>query len=487
MKRIEIFLPRLGILALLLFQTLESQAAGRAATTAVQAGAADYCSVVLAPKLMEELKLDVVQRVRLALVEDTLMPRVKNALSIYLGQPGNRQTLQRDTTQGEELMIRALDYSGTSVLEVLTPEQKQAFDALRSSGKVAPVRVRFIGRVPSSGPVVFEVLFSAFGETAKAEDPVTETTAQEDGKTVTRTEVHIKETRGDGKALAQIKTVPEALQVLDYADAKVWRLGAIWLLNTASVDDAARPAVLAALKTRVTGATEGGLDPLRRPRQMAMEALCKWADRNATPALQEIMRLPKEYRDCHAAALKTLLRIDPDSAEAAIRAQLDDFFFRNDVKKTLQSLTDADGVSKDTVTKMLALVDNHKKGHLPREASDRPLAGGLKAGGDKTAPAADDSATLLADLKSGDNRRTTQAVLKLARTTPDTPNPDLAAALTTILLDGRSMPLRVNAAKALEVWGTADSLPALKKAAEDSNPTLQIHAKKAIENISANK
>ena len=41
-----------------------------------------------------------------------------------------------------------------------------------------------------------------FGETTKAEDPVTETTTQENGKTVTRTEVQIKETQSQ-RALDQ--------------------------------------------------------------------------------------------------------------------------------------------------------------------------------------------------------------------------------------------------------------------------------------------
>lgn len=367
-----------AILVLSVFPAREMHAAGDASKVSVQAGAADYCTVVLAPKLEEALKLDVVQRVRLALVEDTLMPRVKGALGNYLGLPGNRQALQRNTAQGEEIMIRALDYSGTIVLEVLTPEQKKAFDALRSSGKIAPVHVRFVGPVPAAGPVVFEVLFTAFGETTKAPDPVTETTTQENEKTVTHTEVQIKETRGDGKALAAIKTAPEALQVVAFDDDKVWRIGALWLLK-APVDEGNRAAVLAGLKTRVTGAAGGGLDPERRPREIAMEALCKWADKSAVPTLQEILHLPKEYRECHVAALKTLIRVDPDAAEAAIREQMSDFFFRNNVKQTLQGLTDADGIPKDEVAKLQALVEGAPKTG-PMRAKMDPAAGGHKAG-----------------------------------------------------------------------------------------------------------
>jgi len=311
----------------------------------------------------------------------------------------------------------------------------------------------------------------------------------ENGRTVTRTEVHIQETRGDGKALAQIKTVPEAVQVVTYDDAKVWRLGAIWLLKKAAVDDANRAAVIAALKPRVTAAAGGGPDPERHAREAAVEALCKWADRTAAPVLQEMLRLPKENREIHAAALKTLLRVDPAAAETAITEKLDDFFFRNSVKKTLQSLTDADGVPKDVIAKLQALVEGQKKGPKMAEKGDRPLAGGPKAaaGGVKPAAGGDDTAGLVADLKSGDKFREMQAVMKLSRAKPEAPNAEVAAALAAVLLDGKTMPNRTNAAKALEVWGTAESLPALKKAAEDSNPTLRIRAKEAIEKLSANK
>lgn len=90
---------------------------------------------------------------------------------------------------------------------------------------------------------------------------------------------------------------------------------------------------------------------------------------------------------------------------------------------------------------------------------------------------------MIADLKSGDPRHELQAELKLTRMKPAAPNAEVAAALAAVLEEGKNMGVRLNAVKALEVWGTADSLPALKKATEDPNPTLQIRAREAMGKI----
>lgn len=97
---------------------------------------------------------------------------------------------------------------------------------------------------------------------------------------------------------------------------------------------------------------------------------------------------------------------------------------------------------------------------------------------------AQEAAALLADVQSGEQRRLIPATMKLMHTRPEQPDPAMARALTVVLLENSSLPLRVNAARALENWGTAESLPALEKAAADPNPLLQTHAKKAGAKIS---
>ena len=95
------------------------------------------------------------------------------------------------------------------------------------------------------------------------------------------------------------------------------------------------------------------------------------------------------------------------------------------------------------------------------------------------------TAALLADLQSGETRRLIPATMQLMRTQPAAPDAALAKALTVVLLENENRTLQINAARALENWGTADSLPALHKAAADPNRLLQTHAKKAIASITA--
>lgn len=94
---------------------------------------------------------------------------------------------------------------------------------------------------------------------------------------------------------------------------------------------------------------------------------------------------------------------------------------------------------------------------------------------------------LIADLKTDEMRRLVPATMKLMRTRPESPNPAMAAALSTLLLENKNVPIQVNAARALEVWGTQDSLSALKKAAESPSRVLQSRAQIAIEAITSRK
>ncbi len=98
-------------------------------------------------------------------------------------------------------------------------------------------------------------------------------------------------------------------------------------------------------------------------------------------------------------------------------------------------------------------------------------------------PSTEEAKSLVADLESGDMGRIIRATHQLMQKKPKEPNRAVAKALETILLENKNISLRINAAWALENWGTKESLPVLKKAAKDSNPLVQIHAKKAIAEI----
>ncbi len=98
---------------------------------------------------------------------------------------------------------------------------------------------------------------------------------------------------------------------------------------------------------------------------------------------------------------------------------------------------------------------------------------------------ASEAQALVADLESGEQRRVVPASMKLIRTRPAAPQPAVAAALAGVLRDNPSLPLRVNAAHALEQWGTAESLPALRQAAGDPSPLIRTRVEKAIVRIAA--
>jgi S1-C subfamily serine protease/antitoxin (DNA-binding transcriptional repressor) of toxin-antitoxin stability system len=106
---------------------------------------------------------------------------------------------------------------------------------------------------------------------------------------------------------------------------------------------------------------------------------------------------------------------------------------------------------------------------------------GEKAGG--TAPGMADLGTLVNEMKSGDFSRRMRAMMQLRRLKPEKPHPEVAKALEAELLEGGNASLRAEAARSLEVWGTSESVPALKKAAKDANARVSSCAKKALGEI----
>jgi len=439
---------------------------------------AEYCTVLLAPKLQEKLQLRLVQRVGAAVLADQLMPRVKNLLSMSLSRPTDRYLLRDNPASGERSMMSSLDRSGERLRDLLTPEQQTAFAKIFKSGEIAPIKAHFIGPVPASGPVHFEIRYTKYGETKADKSPVRETVTQEDGKTVTHTEINIEEHRGTGKILALMKSVSDAIEVLGAKENDLCSYGALWLLKTATVEDASRARVLAALTPHLDASGDTRLTRLRSPRKVFVEAFCRWADRSQTLKLQELAQLPKEHRESVAAALKTLLRVDPAGAETVVRARMDDFFFRSDTTRLLEGLKEDEKGSLETVAKLLELLRSLRHAPPARASTAAMRKPAAPAGRDAGAAPADDATAMIADLQSGDHARTVRVMTQLIRTKPATPNPAVAAALAKVLLENKSVPLRVNAAWALENWGIAESLPALEKATADSNTMVQNRAKK---------
>ena len=95
-------------------------------------------------------------------------------------------------------------------------------------------------------------------------------------------------------------------------------------------------------------------------------------------------------------------------------------------------------------------------------------------------------AAIVDDLNSSDFSRRIPATLKLLREKPKEPNLAVAKALERVLLEDGDPPIRDSAARALQNWGTSESIPALQKAAEkDPDSQVRTSAQKAIEAIKA--
>ena len=87
---------------------------------------------------------------------------------------------------------------------------------------------------------------------------------------------------------------------------------------------------------------------------------------------------------------------------------------------------------------------------------------------------------VLADLASNDPERIRKGVNLLANKKPQRPNAKIAKALEPIMLDGESIHLRSEAARAIVAWATAENVPALIKALSDQWPPIASSAVEAL-------
>ena len=189
-------------------------------------------------------------------------------------------------------------------------------------------------------------------------------------------------------------------------------------------------------------------------RATAAGTLASWGTKDSIPALEKALKDPDDWvrRDAKKAIDVIGLRYQPASPPA--------------------SSAPAPGPAPSP-TAPPSVAKSPGPSCPPRHgASDEP-------------PSAEELETLVTDLKSGDFGRLIRSTMRLMRCKPKEPNPAVANALAAIVTDSSSLSFRLNAVRALENWGTAESIPALKKAAQDSNSMLQKFAKKAIGEITA--
>jgi hypothetical protein len=107
-----------------------------------------------------------------------------------------------------------------------------------------------------------------------------------------------------------------------------------------------------------------------------------------------------------------------------------------------------------------------------------------RMGGSAAQGTEEDIDDLLAGLKYPDlDPRFFHSMWELNRRMPKWPHPAVARALEAVLVERAGVSTRVQAARALKNWGTTDSIPALKKAAQSSDAPVVTAANQAIESI----
>ena len=89
-----------------------------------------------------------------------------------------------------------------------------------------------------------------------------------------------------------------------------------------------------------------------------------------------------------------------------------------------------------------------------RSSQTRPPRHSATSDVNKSPETADELASLVDDLNSGDFGRRVRATMRLMRGKPREPNPAVARALERVLLEDGNGPIRVNAALGLANWGT---------------------------------
>ncbi|MEI8371334.1 MAG: HEAT repeat domain-containing protein [Planctomycetota bacterium] len=441
---------------------------------------ADYCTVLLAPKLRVELGMNVAQRVEMAVLEDRLMPGLKGRLSMPRGTGGSMLSGGGDS---EEILLRCLDHDGQEVRDALTPQQTNHFGQLRATGKVQAIRCRVSSPASHFEPTYFEILYTAFGEKGPLKRPIKETVRREGGKTVTETNIQIEESHGDGKALAQINNISDAIEVLGAKNHKIRNYGALWLLKIAKVNDEDRDCVVAALKPLIDDFEQGHPQNMmermkeytyydRTGHSCSVGAFCRWAGREQLPEIARLGHLStKQNTGCVAVALKTLLRLDPSAAEKLVRERLDDFFFRTYAIRTLESLSEADTVPQDEAKKLLEILKNHRPSvagrNLDRTPRSPPRDRPSSRLSNPVVPSGIAGLDEAISGLSGDFGKQMAATqwLTTAELTETADREKALAALKSVL-NSNNLTLKLQVLKAFCRFATKDDVPLLVKAAE---------------------
>jgi hypothetical protein len=402
-----------------------------------------YCTLLLSDKLQTDLRVTDEQRAELAKLHDQLKATILNG--------GNRSLQHGPSASKARTLAKMTDarltYVGKKVKDVLTAEQDGKLIAFYASGKLRPLEVA----AAEAHDRAHGTRGSAFGEISLVphyDDPAGKSSARSDSTT----QGTVRGNRPGGGSYYRESLSPNRSTTAkpEKQEKSRWEEDIDTLLANlknaghdpsallaalppieAMIPRSPNPAMAEALETVLLENSNG------RVRVLAAKALENWGRPESIPALQ-----------------KAAKSSDPSVVFAA--------------KNAIKTLTD----NSSTGTEVEKTVEKPVNRPAPTKRTEKSLASG-------------DRDALLADIQSSDAKKRTFAALRLVGQKPLHADPEMAKALEHMLLKDTEPRIRSTAAWALQNWGLPETIPALKKALEDSNNMVQMHAKKAIDAISS--
>jgi hypothetical protein len=194
----------------------------------------------------------------------------------------------------------------------------------------------------------------------------------------------------------------------------------------------------------------------------------------------KLITIAKRYEMTSAATLAGKPRIEA-TGDGKLRFDTERGVFASldfDIRVTVRDANKTEETPLHITYRLLSEQDIAEAAKEARQAKDEAE----KTKKEKARPLADQEiATALADLESDDSGRIAASAKLLADKKPQSPNPKIAKALESIMLNGEDVSRRTMAAMALKNWSTPESVPALIKAATiDDWPPVKSNAIEAL-------
>lgn len=346
-------------------------------------GPADYCTILLSPKLHDTLSLDTAQRNQCVDMNAKLDYMLERA--VRLPTAG----LSASSAMVARARI-ALDREGQAVQALLSPAQDQKFRGMFVDGVLRPIVIRplqtaprmphmigvhsaagvqivytDIGKQPAPGqPDLLPPVASALppDEPIPSSPPPPSEPPRLDRHRLT-SGIRMDQLNWEERsALGTIHSVGDARRMLKDPDASMAIVGAYWLA-TAPVQDDLREDILVSLKPHLHE-----FDSKRR--LTFVMAFDHWADVAHAPDLAAIVDSPAEVQgltshpSCWAVAVAGLVRLSPHLAREAVDHRISNFFFRVETTKALQPIADSDDPAHALAAELIEMLRTYRLGRL---------------------------------------------------------------------------------------------------------------------------